>query len=348
MPLLESVFQAVQTMFPESEYPCLNSQFKHFATEKPLSEKQLLYAAPLTRNTLVALLPMLASEAKLTLSWPPIITPDPKVLELLKLGGLTYLDRSINTPDFDIILDCCGVHSDLEASDGYIELTRSGLQYYQGIANKTCFDIDSTRVKKAETTLGTGDGLLRALEQEGFASIRDKHVLLFGFGKVGQGICRALRDKVTKITVVELFQSPNLPEKVNFIHATDTLAILSALTTTSIVVTATGVSGVIEKNYPTQPFIDSKAVLINMGAEDEYGPSFSKSRVKNNKTPINFILEEPTSMKFMDPIFTLFNECAVLLATQSWPTGIIEPPESIVSSVINNFCEAQGYKANDF
>lgn len=348
MSLLEKTLQAVKNNFSTSEYPCLDEQFQRFATDKPLAGRKVLYGAPLTRNTQVALLPMLASEAELTVSWPPIIPPDQKVLELLQKEGVECLPEASSSHCFDVILDCCGANASCQATAGYVELTRSGLRHYQCAKDKTCIDIDSTRVKKAETILGTGDGLLRAMEQKGYSDLQGKKVLLFGYGKVGQGICRALLQKQTNITVVEVQSNLRLPEGVHWIGSTDTEAILQALSTSDFVITATGIPGVIEKNYPVRAFIDSKAVLINMGAEDEYGQEFQSSRVENHKTALNFILEEPTLMKFMDPIFTLFNESAALLVSDTWPTGIQSPPDRLVESLIDRFCLAQGYQKEAF
>ncbi|MGB1272384.1 MAG: NAD(P)-dependent oxidoreductase, partial [Endozoicomonas sp.] len=310
MSLLEKTLQAVKNNFSASEYPCLEEQFQRFATVKPLAGRKALYGAPLTRNTQVALLPMLASEAELTVSWPPIIPPDKQVLALLEEEGVECLPEVPTSHSFDVILDCCGVNNSCQADSGYVELTRSGLKHYQDVQDRTCIDIDSTRVKKAETILGTGDGLLRAMAQKGYGDLQGKNVLLFGYGKVGQGICRVLLQKQASITVVEEQSNLKLPEGIHWISSTDTESILHALSTSDFMITATGIPGVIEKNYPVRAFIDSKAVLINMGAEDEYGEGFQSSRVENNKTALNFILEEPTLMKFMDPIFTLFNESA--------------------------------------
>ena len=41
-------------------------------------------------------------------------------------------------------------------------------------------------------------------------------------------------------------------------------------------------------------------VAANMGVEDEFGTLVPRFRVLNRKAPLNFILEEPTHLKYID------------------------------------------------
>ena len=41
----------------------------------------------------------------------------------------------------------------------------------------------------------------------------------------------------------------------------------------------------------------------NMGAEDEWGSLFSAADVLHGKMPVNFSLEEPTTIQYLDPAF---------------------------------------------
>ncbi|KEQ19008.1 NAD(P)-dependent oxidoreductase [Endozoicomonas numazuensis] len=348
MTLFQTLQHAVDRSFSTREYPCLLEQMKRFENEKPFSGKRILYAAPLTQNTQVALLPMVAGGAELTLSWPEIIDADPEVVALFQSKGVSCYEKVPDVLSFDVILDCCGDHADLEARDGYVELTRSGLSYYHSLNGKPCLDVDSTLVKNLETVLGTGDGLLRAMKQSGYENLKDKKVLLFGYGKVGVGISRALLSEQAQVTVVELRKRPAGNGIAGWIKADDEQSVLAAVAEADFIVTATGLYGFIEKYYPLQAFLESKAVLINMGAEDEYGKSVPDQSVENNKAAFNFILEEPTQMKFIDPIFALYNESASLLISQPWAEGIRQPPEVLVQSLVDKFCRAQGYSRVDF
>ncbi|WP_062264855.1 hypothetical protein [Endozoicomonas arenosclerae] len=348
MTLFDTVKHAVERSFTVNEYPCLHEQLGRFEQEKPFAGKQILYAAPLTENTQVALLPMIAGGAELTLSWPEIIEADPEVVALFQSQGICCYKQVPDVLSFDVILDCGGHHADLEARYGYVELTRSGLNYYHRLKGKPCLDVDSTEVKNLETVLGTGDGLLRAMKQSGYQALKDKKALLFGYGKVGVGICRALKAEQAQVSVVELRDRPAGNGVADWIKADDVSTVLAAVADSDFIITATGFGGVIEQNYPVKAFLESPATLINMGAEDEYGESFPEKAIENDKSAFNFILEEPTHMKFIDPIFALYNECAALLISQPWGEGIRQPPEVLVQSLVGRFCRDQGYNRKDF
>lgn len=62
-----------------------------------------------------------------------------------------------------------------------------------------------------------------------------------------------------------------------------------------------------------------------MGVEDEYGAQIPAGRVLVNKQPVNFVLEEPTRMKYIDATTGLHNEGALYLITHPEATGLIVP-----------------------
>lgn len=344
----QNILKAMEKDFSPADYPCLHDQLKRFDREKPLSGKSVLYASPLTINTLVALMPMLAGGARLTISWPDIVPVYQPALALMRSLGIECMENVPVDREFDVILDCCGKHAGHHAVSGYVELTRTGVEVYEQHPDLVCIDIDSSLIKQFETTLGTGDGLVRALRQEGFGQLQGKQTLLFGYGKVGKGICQHLLEEGGLVTVVEPRDDLNVPDGVGRLASLDTESIIAQLHKCDFVVTATGVEAVIQNNYPLDEFIKSKAVLINMGAVDEYGPECPGSAVLNNKQCFNFILEEPTLMKFMDPIFTLFNESAVLLLNNHYEAGLYLPPDSLLVPVARCFCEANGLDLRDW
>ena len=69
-------------------------------------------------------------------------------------------------------------------------------------------------------------------------------------------------------------------------------------------------SGLID---PAMPF-SSGVLLANMGVEDEWGPEIPKNRLLNEGRPLNFILPDPTQMRYIDPPLALHNQGALELA----------------------------------
>ena len=83
-------------------------------------------------------------------------------------------------------------------------------------------------------------------------------------------------------------------------------AVVAAVRRATHIVTATSVAGVIGRRYPVEPFLEGQ-VLVNIGAEDEYGPLFPEQSVLNRKVAVNFALEEPTHLRYIETTFALQN-----------------------------------------
>lgn len=83
-------------------------------------------------------------------------------------------------------------------------------------------------------------------------------------------------------------------------------------------------SGLID---PAMPF-SSGVLLANMGVEDEWGPEIPKNRLLNEGRPLNFILPDPTQMRYIDPPLALHNQGALELAEGRVLPGLFPtPPE---------------------
>ena len=76
-----------------------------------------------------------------------------------------------------------------------------------------------------------------------------------------------------------------------------------------------------------------------MGVEDEFGSKVPESRVLNAKYPLNFILEEPTHLKYIDATMALDNCGIEKLCDDKLPAGVNFPErelEKIIVSDIKN------------
>ena len=60
----------------------------------------------------------------------------------------------------------------------------------------------------------------------------------------------------------------------------------------------------------------------NMSVEDEWGNTLPPERVLNRKQPLNFILPEPTLLRYIDPTLALHNHAALELILSEYLPGI--------------------------
>ena len=74
---------------------------------------------------------------------------------------------------------------------------------------------------------------------------------------------------------------------------------------------------------------NSPALIVNMGVEDEFGPGLPAERVLNNKQPLNFILDEPTHLKYIDATMALDNYGIGLLISGKLKRGLNFPARDL-------------------
>jgi adenosylhomocysteinase len=317
---------------PEKDFPCLSSQITEFELEKPLKGLRVLHSAPLYLNTIPKMLPLTFGGAEVVLTPTPGIPYDPIAMKLLLDCGFDCRETISNSEKFDLILDCVGAFAQLETRYGATELTRSGAGYYAE-SPKPCILVDDSRIKFLEDVLGTSDGLRRAFEQENI-SVKNQEVVLFGFGKVGKGVYLRLKSAGAKITVVDPDPKSAIGWDVTVVSPRDSQLVLSAVARANVVITATGLKGVL-KEMDRGRLVRPKLLLMNMGAEDEYGPEIQEQEVFNRKRPANFILEEPTRLKYLDAIFALQNLAVLELFHGGLPPGVQKPSISSEQTILN-------------
>ena len=219
---------------------------------------------------------------------------------------------------------------------GAAELTRTGVDPYIA-TGKNVFLTDSGRIKMIETCLGTGESCLRALKHCGYPAFDGKKVLLFGGGKVGRGIRMYF---LRAGAVVDLVDG-SVPGAVD--HR-DTATVVALAAEADFIVSATRVRHAHHVYAPELARTD--AVIVNMGVEDEYGSIVPEKRVLNNKRPLNFILDEPTSMRFMETTMALHNACALELLTADLPHKCLPPAPDLEERLLHIAC-TQGLIGED-
>ena len=326
---LEEFDRLLTGRYAKAEYPALEDQLCRWSSSRPLDGVKVLDATPIFHNTLLKYRALLVAGAQLTVGVSDLLPNDPHVVAALKQIGIPLQKADDHTAaPFDLVLDCAGAFAATDARIGYVELTRSGVSVYQH-CTRPVFMADSGRIKQIETCLGTGESLFRAMEQLGYAEWSGRKLVIFGSGKVGTGIILqgyrrgASVYVVTDPTTITPQAKPCITAVADY---RDKSAVASLLNGAYAVVTATGVRHALEGLIPAAELIASGALLANMGVEDEYGPSIPAERVLEQKATLNFILDEPTRVRYIDATMALHNEGAFYLASHPEVQGIINPP----------------------
>ena len=71
-----------------------------------------------------------------------------------------------------------------------------------------------------------------------------------------------------------------------------------------------------------------------MGADDEFGPDIPPDRAVNRKRPVNFMLPEPTSTRYIDPTLALHNAGILELIHSNGASGILTPSTPLEDSIL--------------
>lgn len=315
--------------FPATEIPALTAQYETWLENRPLEGMRILDATPLFFNTCVKHTVLLAGGADLVCTYSDKIPYDPEAVHFLQDHDVEVIENAYDDvilEKYDCVLDCGAVHASIPTVYGAVELTRSGVTLYEDLTEKNVFLVDSGRIKKMETVFGTGESCLRALRQLGYNDFTGKRVLLFGYGKVGRGIAMYMRKAGAVVTVAELEAGKG------DLAIPDHDAVCAAIRDTDFVITATG------RKNALAPFgaelLKSRAVLVNMGFEDEFGNGVPAERCLNSKIPLNFSLSEPTLTRYIDPVLALHNMGALLLKEMPEGIGAVPPDENVENGIL--------------
>ena len=308
---------------PARDYPALAAQAERWHEERPLKGLRVLCGTPLFLNTLAQFAALLEGGADLEVVYSDELGYDPAIQGFLAGIGLTAYhgaEEAAACGPFDAVLDCSARNRRTASKYGYCELTRSGVHIYkEEPPERPVFAADSGRIKAIETVLGTGDGCLRGLRHIG-VDPAGKTVLLFGYGRVGHGIEHTLKRAGATIRIVDPAQG-----------LVFTPALLQG---TDIVVTATGIRDALAPF--TQILLESGALLVNMGADDEFGPDIPPERAVNRKLPVNFMLPEPTATRYIDPTLALHNAGIIELIQSVGTSGILTPSAPLEDFILSD------------
>lgn len=307
----------------KKDLPLLRALIARYTDEQPFAGCRVAFGHILVRNSMVVAEALLRGGAELLLSdahHSP--AADPVVAELTQLG-VPILSVAGAAQAADLYLDVNAVLGRQRTPTAAAEVTRTGVHHYADIACPV-ISADDCRAKRIEGFFGTGDGFLRAWRQlRPGDPLEGKQVVQFGYGKIGRGVAQRCRAAGLQVTVADLdADARQRAETEGFavLNAAPNGELLRALKAADIVVSVTGVPGVLGRSLPAEWLRAGEAVLVNLGAEDEYGPEFADGEILGGKqVPLNFHLAQPTLNRYVDAPLA-----AHVLALEAW----VQEPEA--------------------
>ena len=327
----EDLLKYVSEYYTATQYPTLHEQIRQWSETRPLAGLRILDSTPVFRNTLLKYAALLAGGAELEVGISECISRDESVVEFLQSNGVAVVAPNECRGVYDVVMDCGAIFADVPTRYGYVELTRSGVPKYEELGARV-FMADSGIIKRIETILGTGDGYFRAMAELGYRNWSGVRLTIFGSGKVGSGIILQAHSLGACINVVTdpATLSPKYRALCHqVVDYRDARRVVEVLSESDAVVTATGRCSVVEQYVDEQFFNEKRCLLANMGVEDEFGATIPDDMVLNRKAALNFMLEEPTHLKFIDATMALHNLGAAYLVEHKELSGVMLPPEQM-------------------
>ena len=331
---IDAMYEELLKVYRPDEFPALAEQIREWRISRPLAGKKIFDATPVFRNTMMKYVALLAAGAELTVGRGRGIPCDPATVERLRTFGIRVADAAALGETYAVVLDCAGANADVKSESGYVELTRSGMYRYRDCAQPV-FLADEGRIKEIETALGTGDGFRRGMARFGFGDFSRRNIVVFGCGKVGSGIVMYATGGGARVTVIDDASRMKPPFGAAIVDLHDRDGINRAVRDAWCVVSATGIRGALAGKFDLAALAAGHALIANMGVEDEFGPEIPAKRVLNAKEPLNFALEEPTHMKYIDPTLALDNYGAAELLAGTLAPGLNHPPKRLEEKILN-------------
>lgn len=332
------ILTAATQHFLPAETPFLFALREKMQNERPYCGLEILHNTPLTLITLLKIESLILGGAEVTLGSLRSIKPHQDALELVLQAGISLLPEASNK-EFDINLDCCAELAFRRPPRlGAIELTQSGdVIYRKSSLSYPVISVDNSKLKYLET-ISTGESFVRAILALTNTRINGKKFIVFGYGKVGKGVVKALRAYTEQIVIVDINETAlAMVEQIGLpgISILNKAAIKKEMQDAFCVVTATGVAGMISQYFNRADLGD--AYLANLGVDDEFGDKFSAQDVLFAKQPLNFSLDRPTALRYLDPVFYAHNIAIDLLLSKEIEKCYHPFPNNLASTILEKW-----------
>jgi adenosylhomocysteinase len=338
-------------LYPAQSAPFLHEQHHLWAKTKPLSGLTVLNHVPVVPNTLLKITNLVVAGAKVVVTNPSFLVAHPNAVTALLEDGIEYVeDLTTLNQNFDIYFDCgAELFQTLGPPRiGSIELTASGDNFYrQQNCQFPIISVDRSYTKQLETLFGAAVSTNEAIAKLTNQNLTTKKWLIFGFGKIGRGIGYFCHQYDTPLCVVDPDDQARASAQAFNIEAIDPQdleSLESAITNADIIVTATGKKAIL--NYYPKEWFQGK-ILANMGVFDEFGSTFSGHQVLNAKNPVNFILNDPTPIQYIDPELYVHNQVALELLSGNLSCGVSNLSKDIDEDIIDRWCQYHQFSLQD-
>lgn len=340
------------TQYPQVDAPFMHKQFAEWEAMRPLSGLRVVHHVPVVTNTLLKIACLVAAGAEVTVTNPSdFCAAQPEAIAALDAAKIRYVPdlASIATEQFDLYFDCgAQLYQALAAPRiGAIELTGSGDYYYRQHAPKfPVISIDTTFTKQLETVFGCAESSHTALQHLTGVNPATKSWIIFGFGKIGRGLAFFCAQHKVPVVIVDVSaEQRDLAKNMGLktVDPSNLPALQAAVGHADIVVTATGEKAILN-HYPHAWF--QNKILANLGVYDEFGPQFSAEEVLNQKKPINFVLDDPTPIRYIDPEFYLHNIAALSLLDKPHTNGVHDISAELDKQLIDEWCHYHAFSSD--
>ena len=333
--------QSIKQEYKPGEMPFLAKQLTRANSEKPYKNISILHNIPFTKETLLKLEILYAGGANIVVSSPSFMEVDKNLVDsFVASGGNWQKEVDFSNQTFDFHLDCAAeLITKNPPRIGTVEITGTGTNKYGAAQlNYPVISVDQSTIKNLEGVLGTGEAFLRAFEELTTQDTTNQSFMIFGYGKVGKGIAHYLKKRTNHIVIIEKDKA-NIESAKNAgfeCYSSDNKTKIESLASTVFaIVTATGIDNVISDNYDCTKF--KAKYLANMGGEDEFGYSFEAEKIMCQKRPINFFVDKPTLMRYLDPVFYAHNLGVDILLYGNLSNGMHPFPSFISEEVVNEW-----------
>jgi adenosylhomocysteinase len=276
-----------------------------YADERPFEGIEVVIGHPLVWNSIILAEAIARGGGRPVIAHPFPSRATAVVESALHESGVAIFDVPTAAAAGDLFIDVNAVLGRARTPTFATEITRTGVMHYRNIRCPT-LSADDTRTKLIEASLGMGDSFVRAWEAfRGAGTLRGAAIVEFGFGKIGRGIAIAARRAGAKVTIVELSTEAIEDARTlgfDAVACGDGQSVRRALAACDGVIAVTGIAGAVGASVAPDILLANDPVLVNMGAEDEFGPETAADNVLGGKgVPPNFHLEQPTLNRYIDP-----------------------------------------------